>query len=113
MLDRGAVISAFDPVALEAGSARLADHAAAAGSAGAVEAAGSVATACSGADAVLVATEWPEFKLLDWAAIAATMRGTVIVDGRRIVDAEAASHAGLRVISLGVEVKGAAPRPAG
>ena len=36
------------------------------------------------------------------------MRGSVIVDGRRVADADAASEAGLRVVALGVEVKGAA-----
>jgi UDPglucose 6-dehydrogenase len=54
------------------------------------------------ADAVVVATEWPEFALLDWEAIAPTMRGRVVADARRIVDVRAASAAGLEVISLGV-----------
>jgi hypothetical protein len=40
------------------------------------------------------------------------MAGDVIVDGRRAVDAAAASAAGLRVVALGVEVAGAALHPA-
>ena len=60
----------------------------------------------------MVATEWPEFAPLSWADIAPTMEGAVIVDGRRVVDTEAASAAGLRVVALGVEVTGAALQPA-
>jgi hypothetical protein len=40
------------------------------------------------------------------------MTGDVIVDGRRVVDPEVASAAGLRVVALGVEVTGAALQPA-
>ena len=78
----------------------------------AIEPASSAAAACDGADAVIVATEWPEFRELPWSEIAAGMRGTVIVDGRRVVDADAAAAAGLRVVALGVEVTGAALQPA-
>ena len=39
---------------------------------------------------------------------APSMNGSVIVDGRRVVDTEAASAAGLRVVALGVEVTGSA-----
>jgi hypothetical protein len=61
----------------------------------------------------VVATEWPEFGQLDWASIAPTMAGRVVIDGRRMVDVAAAGMAGLRVVALGVEAKGAALQPAG
>ncbi len=73
----------------------------------ALEAAPSAADAARGAHAVVVATEWPEFATLDWASIAPTMAGDLVVDGRRIVDAATASAAGLRVVALGVEAAGA------
>ncbi|MFV2063358.1 MAG: UDP-glucose/GDP-mannose dehydrogenase family protein [Chloroflexota bacterium] len=113
MLARGADVVAFDPVALESGSARLRDFASATDGAATVVAAESAADACAAADAVVLATEWPQFKQLDWAAIAATMKGRLIVDGRHVVDGDAATAAGLRVISLGVEPKEAALLPAG
>jgi UDPglucose 6-dehydrogenase len=109
LLERGASVAAFDPVSLETGVALLI----AGGADVPVEASRSAADACAGADAVVVATEWPDFAALDWAVIAPTMVGRVIVDGRSVVDAEAASAAGLRVIALGVEVSGAAIRPVG
>ena len=111
LLARGAWVRAFDPVALQAGVEQLGQ--AAASAPGSIVAAGSAAAACSGAEAVVVATEWPEFAALDWAEIAAGMAGTVVVDGRRIVDADAAAAAGLRVIALGVEQQGAALQPTG
>ena len=99
---------AFDPVSLEAGTAMLVQLAPDA----TIESARSAAAACDGADAVVVATEWSEFGELDWAEIAPTMRGDVIVDGRRVVDTDAAAAAGLRVVALGVEVSGAVLQPA-
>lgn len=57
--------------------------------------------AAQGADAVLVVTEWPEYAELDWAPVAAAMRGDVVFDTRRIVDEAAARAAGLRVFALG------------
>lgn len=110
LLDRGAQVAAFDPVAMENGSAVLSGYAAASGSAGSVEAAPSALEACRKADAVVVATEWPEFKLLDWSVIASEMAGTVVIDGRHVVDKVAAGEAGLRVIAMGVEPKRAALR---
>ena len=52
-------------------------------------------------DAVVVATEWPEYGQLDWTAVAAAMRGTLVYDTRAVVDVEAAEAAGLQVERLG------------
>jgi UDPglucose 6-dehydrogenase len=107
LLARGATVAAYDPVSLTAGVALISGG----GPDAAVEAATSAADACAGADAVVVATEWPEFGALDWATVAPTMAGDVIIDGRRVVDTAAAAAAGLRVVALGVEVTGAALQP--
>jgi UDPglucose 6-dehydrogenase len=53
------------------------------------------------ADAVVIATEWTEYGQLDWTALAAAMRGTLVYDTRAIVDVAAATAAGLRVERLG------------
>src|SRR6185436_18302626 len=47
------------------------------------------------ASAVVVVTEWPEFRELDLRAVADSMRGTLLVDGRNFLDPDAASAAGL------------------
>ena len=49
----------------------------------------------------MVATEWAEYGQLDWPALAAAMRGTLVYDTRAVVDVEAARRAGLRVERLG------------
>ena len=111
LIQRGATVAAYDPMALAAGVAQLRDLAlgrSAAGVSGSVDAAPSAEDAMRDADAVVVGTEWPEFALLDWDAIAPTMRGRVIADARRIVDAEAADAADFEVLSLGVPVAPAA-----
>jgi len=108
LLARGATVAAYDPVSLEQGTAMLARLAPGAP----IESAASAAAACDGAEAVVVATEWPEFGTLDWSSIARSMSGDVVVDGRRIVDTDATAAAGLRVLALGVEVKGVALHPA-
>jgi UDPglucose 6-dehydrogenase len=100
LMGRGASVSAYDPTATEAGVAQL--SAMRLPLSPVVDGAKDVAKACIGADAVVVATEWPEFAQIDWAAIAPTMAGNVIVDGRGIIDAEAAGAVGLRLVGLGV-----------
>jgi UDPglucose 6-dehydrogenase len=48
-------------------------------------------------DAVLIATEWSDYRAIDWAVVASEMRGDLVFDGRGIVDSEAVSSAGLRL----------------
>ena len=61
----------------------------------------SVGAAVDGADAVLVATEWPEYGSIDWASVARRMAGDLVYDTRAIVDRDAVVAAGLRLVSLG------------
>jgi UDPglucose 6-dehydrogenase len=63
--------------------------------------------AATDVDAVVVATEWADYQTLDWAAIAAVMRGTLVYDTRAVVDVDAARSAGLRVARLGRPTIGA------
>ncbi len=58
-------------------------------------------TAASGADAVLVATEWPEFADIDPRRLAAVMRGSAVVDARNLLDRDAVLAAGLVYRGLG------------
>jgi UDPglucose 6-dehydrogenase len=56
--------------------------------------------AARGADATIVATEWPEFATIDLAAVRRTMRGTLLVDGRGLFDLASAHRAGLDYFSF-------------
>jgi UDPglucose 6-dehydrogenase len=60
-----------------------------------------VAEAVSGADAVLVATEWRDYATLDWADLARRMAGVLVYDTRDVVPPAAVRAAGLRYVSLG------------
>jgi UDPglucose 6-dehydrogenase len=42
--------------------------------------------AVTGADALLLVTEWPEYQALDWPRVASLMRGRVVIDGRNALD---------------------------
>jgi UDPglucose 6-dehydrogenase len=58
--------------------------------------------AVCGADAVLLLTEWQQFRQLDWPALAAVMRQPAwVFDARAVADAAAARAAGLRVWVVG------------
>ena len=98
----GAAVLGHDPRA--EGRARLADPQ--------LDVASTAIEAADGADAIVIATEWPEYGQLDWTAVAAVMRGTVVYDTRAVVDVEAARAAGLQVIRLGrPDVEGGRDRP--
>jgi len=92
---RGASLSVHDPLAEVAGL----DELLRAGVSGA--GAGDVTGALAGADAVVLATEWPAYRSIDWQAAAAAMRGRLVLDTRGIGDADVARAAGLTVIVHG------------
>jgi UDPglucose 6-dehydrogenase len=57
--------------------------------------------AASGADVLVVLTEWPEFASVDLVEIAAAMRGDALVDTRNLLDRDAVRAAGLRYDGVG------------
>jgi UDPglucose 6-dehydrogenase len=57
--------------------------------------------AIAGADAVVIATEWPEFAKLDLARITELAAQPVLVDLRNLLDPIEANAAGLRYSSIG------------
>jgi UDPglucose 6-dehydrogenase len=87
----GARVRAYDPVA-EAEARKLIRG---------VEFASSAQEAIAGADAVVLVTEWPEFKALDLGAAATSMRGSLLVDGRNFIDPDTARAAGLVYEAIG------------
>lgn len=87
----GAEVSAYDPVAEEEARKLMPGLRFAEGTLSAVE----------GADAVVLVTEWDEFKDMDLAAVASAMRGTVVIDGRNALDPEAVRAAGLTYEGIG------------
>ena len=58
--------------------------------------------AARGVDALAIMTPWAEFRTLNAAALAAAMRGRVVLDPFRVLDGRAAQAAGLQYRTLGV-----------
>jgi UDPglucose 6-dehydrogenase len=102
LAERGASVAVYDPMA---GSDAIAELAAEGFKA---EGAVSAEDASRDADALIVATEWPEFRSLDWVSIADRMRGRHVIDARRVVDLAAAAAAGLEPMVLGVPARAVA-----
>ena len=59
-----------------------------------------------GCDALVLATEWDQFRYLDWSRIREAMRGDVFIDGRNLYDPETMIQAGFRYRPIG---RGIAP----
>ncbi|KIY67251.1 UDP-glucose dehydrogenase [Cylindrobasidium torrendii FP15055 ss-10] len=58
--------------------------------------------ACLNAEAVVIATEWKEFKEIDWQTVYDSMKKPAFVfDGRLLVDADALRKIGFKVTSIG------------
>ncbi len=51
--------------------------------------------------AVVLMTDWPEFARLDLAALARSMRGSLLVDGRNMLNPDEVAEAGLEYIGIG------------
>jgi UDPglucose 6-dehydrogenase len=79
LLSRGARVRAFDPAAMPRAAALLPD-------ARGFELADNPYAAAAGASALLVVTEWREFRSPDFTALRGAMRTPVLFDGRNLYD---------------------------
>jgi UDPglucose 6-dehydrogenase len=52
------------------------------------------------ADALVLVTEWPEYRSLNWEHIAASMRTPILLDGRHVLDRQRMTAAGFRCLGL-------------
>jgi UDPglucose 6-dehydrogenase len=57
--------------------------------------------AARGAEALVVLTEWPVFRTLDWSAVAGVMKQPLVIDTRNLLDPAILRRAGLTGIGLG------------
>jgi len=97
---RGAFVSAYDPmVDTVPGGERL-------------RIAPSAYAAAQGADAVVVATDWPEFLDLDLVRLRALARGEVSLDGRNLFDPARVRAAGFQYVGIGRPAEAVGPASA-
>jgi UDPglucose 6-dehydrogenase len=92
LLDRGAEVAVYDPVAMTAARGELGDR---------VSYAGSAYSAVEKADALVVVTEWNEFRTPDFPRMRRLMRGNVIFDGRNLYAPERMKEYGFRLYTIG------------
>jgi UDPglucose 6-dehydrogenase len=55
----------------------------------------------AGSDALVIVTEWPEFRDLDFAALKKSMRNPVLVDAQNMLDAKEMAQMGFRYLGVG------------
>jgi UDPglucose 6-dehydrogenase len=91
LLERGAVVRAYDPVAMEIASEILPD----------VEMMPDPYTLAKDCDALMIVTEWNEFKQLDLERIRDLLRQPIILDGRNIYDPELMRELGFNYRGFG------------
>jgi len=89
--DAGAKVRAYDPEGIEQARPLFAD----------VAFVDDPYAAADGADALVIVTEWDEFRALDLRRIAATLNAPVLVDLRNIYPEEEVTRAGLRYTGIG------------
>jgi UDPglucose 6-dehydrogenase len=92
LLEAGAKVVAYDPVAMEEGKRILGDK---------IEFAKDEYDACIDADALLLVTEWPEFRLPNFRVLQKLLKNNVIFDGRNIYDPEELSEIGFTYYAIG------------
>jgi UDPglucose 6-dehydrogenase len=79
LLARGATVAAYDPVAMEEGKRIFARESG-------VRFAASTVTALDGADALIIVTEWKEFRSPDFEDMKRRLKTPVVFDGRNLYD---------------------------
>ena len=85
-------VKVFDPVAMDNARAIYGDR---------VEYTSNIYEAATDADALVVVTEWKEFRLPAWPTLKRVMRGSVIADGRNIYDASQLASLGFTYYRIG------------
>ena len=92
LLDEGVSICAHDPAATEHARALVGNR---------IDYAETNYEALAGADALVVVTDWNEYRHPDFERVKRTLKQPVIVDGRNLYDVEKMRELGVRYFSIG------------
>ncbi len=93
LMERGAKVRAHDPIALERARREFGDTN--------LCFAESMDLLAMEADALVLVTEWPQYRDLPWRKLAQAMRTPLLLDGRNFLDREALEEAGFRYLAMG------------
>jgi UDPglucose 6-dehydrogenase len=89
--ERGAKIKAYDPVAMPAAQQVLQD----------VEYCQDAYATCAGSDALVLVTEWNQFRALDMARVRSLLQAPVIIDLRNVYEPDTLHRLGFRYAAVG------------
>lgn len=92
LLSEGCKVVAYDPIAMGEVKAKLGDK---------ISFANDMYAAVLEADALVIVTEWKEFRVPAWGVVAKAMRGNAIIDGRNIYDTKELKEAGFVYYMIG------------
>jgi UDPglucose 6-dehydrogenase len=92
LIDRGVRVKAHDPIAMEKFEKSY-------GKMG-VQLCQSAEQVVEDCDAVVLVTEWNDYRDLEWEVLAKKMRSPLILDGRHTLDKEKLMRAGMRYVSI-------------
>lgn len=93
-LDAGAKVRAFDPIAMETSAKALTDKK--------LVYTKKAVDALKGADALVICTEWDEFRVVDYTDLKKYLKGDIIFDGRNVLERSEAEAAGFTYYGVGV-----------
>jgi len=93
LLEAGATVAAYDPVATEEAKHQLGDR---------ITYANDAYAALEGADALLLVTEWREFRMPNWDRVKEALQTPVVIDGRNIFDAKVLRDQGFVYQGIGI-----------
>ena len=102
LVQMGARVRAYDPIAMPACRAQRPDLK--------IRYCDSVVDLATGSDALILVTEWDEFRRLDLASIAALMTTPILIDGRNVFTAAQASAAGVDYAAIGAPRQSNSPQ---
>jgi UDPglucose 6-dehydrogenase len=94
LLDRGATVKAYDPVAMDEAKRVFGANAR-------LSYAASPMDAVAGADALVLVTEWQEFRSPDFGELRRTLKQPLLFDGRNLYDPKEVRAAGLEYFGIG------------
>ena len=92
LIERGARVKAHDPVAMDRFREEYPDLD--------ITLCATPEAVAEDTDAVVLVTEWQQYRDLDWKAIKCTMRTPVLLDGRNVLDRALLTRAGFRYVGL-------------
>jgi UDPglucose 6-dehydrogenase len=91
LLDEGAEVKAYDPEAMEKAKLVLPN----------MTCCVNPYQAAEGADAIVLITEWDEFRQMDWDRLLSTVEQPLVIDGRNFFNPQQMSEKGFRYVSIG------------